>query len=442
MHKHFLVSTSIILVIILYTACKQTKSEEKIDSRAMTSSALASNFARPLTDVNFTATPARLERGKYLTNGVLRCFHCHAPADSSKPGYPYFPDRLGGGKLLYKTDSTHLYAPNISSDKETGAGNWTDDMLVRAIRNGIGYNGRALTAMPFWTFAELADEDLASVVVYLRSLPPVKLSLPGRLLMAEREKRLQDEERPMEIISVVQPDTSTIVSKGRYLVTIGGCEGCHTAWYIRNPGFFGGGNQIANDDTDSAIVSSNISPDITGVGGWDDETFIRVMRTGKAGTLHGSMPWVAFRNISDADLGAILAALKTLPPVQHQIVNRLKPTLCEVCGVKHGYGDQNKIAPIIPAKVNTSLYPSYTGKYTNKYKDTITVFLKEKKLWINEGFEESKDIELIPIAENKFHGSGLASPITFKKDASGRVVGYVDQDMTPLVYAKIDVKHK
>jgi hypothetical protein len=104
-------------------------------------------------------------------------------------------------------------------------------------------------------------------------------------------------------------------------------------------------------------VSLNISPDITGVGGWDDETFIRIMRT---------------------------------------------------------------------------------GNYTNRYKDTITVFLKDKKLWINEGFEASKDIELIPIAENQFHGSGLASPIMFEKDASGRVLGYVDQDMVPLTYAKID----
>jgi hypothetical protein len=87
------------------------------------------------------------------------------------------------------------------------------DFLVRAIRNGIGHDGRALAGMPWFTFAELADEDLASVIVYLHSLPPVKLSLPGRLLTAEREKRLQDEERLMETISVVQPDTSSIVSK-------------------------------------------------------------------------------------------------------------------------------------------------------------------------------------------------------------------------------------
>jgi hypothetical protein len=88
--------------------------------------------------------------------------------------------------------------------------------------------------------------------------------------------------------------------------------------------------------------------------------------------------------------------------------------------------------------VNTGLYPSYAGKYTNKYRDTITVFLKDKKIWINEGFEESKDIELIPIAENQFHGSGLPSSIKFIKDANGKVISYVDHDLNPLTYTKIN----
>jgi len=435
MTNRFSVIALIISATVLYISCNQTKSE---DIHKHSSSALVSKYARPLTDTTFNATQARLERGKYLANGVLRCFHCHSPADSSKPGHPYYPDKLGGGKLLFKTDSTHLYAPNISPDKETGAGTWTDDMLVRAIRNGIGHDGRALYYMPWFTFAEMADEDLASLVVYLRSIPPVNNKLPGRLLMPAREKQLLEEERPMEIVSVAQPDTSTLLARGRYLVTIGECEGCHTAWYMRNPGFFGGGNPIVYEHTDSVIVSSNISSDVTGVGGWDDETFIRVMRTGKAGTLHNEMPWVAFRNISDADLSAMLAALKSLPPVKHQIVNSLKASPCEVCGEKHGYGNQNKITPLIPVKVNTSPYPSYVGTYTNKYKETVKISFKDKKLWASIGAHEpGKEIELIPISANSFHGSGLPSPFSFVKDSSGKVAGFINQDLVPLLHAKV-----
>ena len=64
-----------------------------------------------------------------------------------------------------------IVAPNLTPDPETGAGNWTDDQLARAIREGIGHDGRALfPMMPYTHFREMSDEDLASVIVYLRSL--------------------------------------------------------------------------------------------------------------------------------------------------------------------------------------------------------------------------------------------------------------------------------
>ncbi|CAN5476990.1 hypothetical protein BH10BAC2_BH10BAC2_22630 [soil metagenome] len=430
MRKQILVTGMILSVIILFVTCQQAKHNDII------SPVLISKYARPLTNVTFASSPSRLQRGAYLVNGVLRCFHCHAEADTTKPGHPPFADKLGSGRLLYKSDSTHLYAPNISPDKETGAGNWTDDMLVRALRDGIGNDGRALTYMPWWVFRELSDEDLAAVIVYLRSIPPVKNKLPVRLLRPESEQELQNEERSMADAAIPEPDTSTLLSKGRYLVTIGECEGCHTAWYKRNPGVFGGGNVIANDETDSVRVSGNISSDITGIGGWDDETFIRVIRTGKAGTMHYSMPWIAFKNISDTDLKAMLAALKSLPPVKHQIVNGIRPTLCEVCGEKHGYGDHNKIIPIIAASVNTSIDPSYAGIYAGKNKDTAIVTFKNKKLWVRLGSEDPNEIELIPVAENEFNGSGLLFPVSFIKNASGKVTGLVGHDLVPVTLMK------
>lgn len=182
MRKQIIVTAMILSVIILIIQCQQPIKNNIV------SPVLISKYARPLTNVTFTSSPDRLQRGQYLVNGVLRCFHCHAAEDTNQPGHPPITDMLGGGRLLFGTDSIHLYAPNISPDKETGAGNWTDDIFVRALRDGIGHDGRALAAMPWWTFRSLSDEDMAAVIVYLRSITPVKNKLPVRLLNPEWEK--------------------------------------------------------------------------------------------------------------------------------------------------------------------------------------------------------------------------------------------------------------
>jgi hypothetical protein len=76
----------------------------------------------------------------------------------------------GGGR-----GERRIVAPNITPDRETGAGNWTDDMLARAIREGIGHDDRALfPGMWYESFAMLSYEDLAAVIVYLRSIPAAR----------------------------------------------------------------------------------------------------------------------------------------------------------------------------------------------------------------------------------------------------------------------------
>ena len=120
-----------------------------------------------------------------------------------------------------------MIAPNISPDPETGADKWSDDMFVRSIREGVGHDGRAVTYMPYWTFASLSDEDLASAIEYLRSVPPIKNKLPQRYMSEEFEKSMQDEPR-MRIDAVPEPDNSSNLAIGKYLITIGECEGCHT----------------------------------------------------------------------------------------------------------------------------------------------------------------------------------------------------------------------
>jgi hypothetical protein len=87
-----------------------------------------------------TDSAGRIVRGGYLANGIARCFWCHSPLDSSYPAVP-IPATLGSGNVLFN-------APNITPDPETGLGRWTDWEIVRAIREGIGREGRELQAHP------------------------------------------------------------------------------------------------------------------------------------------------------------------------------------------------------------------------------------------------------------------------------------------------------
>src|SRR2546423_553496 len=134
---------------------------------------------RALTDRKFEATPTRLTRGKYLVDGVNGCFGGHTDADWSKPGAPPVAGREGSGHVWSDQNLPWLIAPNITADQETGIGTWSDDALARAIREGIGHDGRALfPIMPYPEYRKMSDEDLASVIAYLRTAPPVHNQLP------------------------------------------------------------------------------------------------------------------------------------------------------------------------------------------------------------------------------------------------------------------------
>ena len=93
---------------------------------------------RPLTDIKYERTAERLKRGEYLATGILECFMCHSERDWKLPGAPPIEGTLGSGKILEEDSTMRLAPPNITPDKETGAGTWTDDMLARAIREGVG----------------------------------------------------------------------------------------------------------------------------------------------------------------------------------------------------------------------------------------------------------------------------------------------------------------
>ena len=91
------------------------------------------------------------------------------------------------------------------------------------------------------------------------------------------------------------------------------------------------------------VTSANITPDASGIGYFDEALFLQAMRTGfvKARKLNSIMPFGEFANLTDDDLRAIFAYLRTVPPVKHRVDNSLPPTYCKLCRQRHGAGDQN-----------------------------------------------------------------------------------------------------
>ena len=383
--------------------------------------------ARPLTDRTFEATPGRVERGHYLTEHLLQCFVCHSERDWNAPGAPPIASRKGAGTVMSERAGRRIVAPNITPDVATGAGGWTDDMLARAIREGIGHDGRALYwGMWYRSFAGLADEDLAAVVVYLRTLPPVRNALPPTVLPADEQAANARNPKPITA-PVTGPATDDTKALGRYLLGVADCAGCHTAWEApRNPGLFGGGNEVGRGSRKA--FSANLTRHESGVA-YPREAFISVMHTGKGGSLHPIMPWTAFSGLTDDDLGAMYDALGDAYPVAHYVGNTGEPRHCDVCGQEHPFGEHNHLVLPTSVPVGEAMLQRLPGTYRSAELDwTIEVRREAGKLYAREN-GAAAEIELIALSETRYFGSGLLAPIEFRLPAAGTATSLVSLEL-------------
>jgi hypothetical protein len=401
--------------------------------------------ARALRDVTFERTPERLARGKQLTEGLLQCFVCHSDRDWKSYGAPPVKRILGAGHVFWEeTDGTRLVAPNLTPDVETGAGSWTDDMLARAIREGIGHDGRVLhPQMWYASFRNLSDEDLASVVVALRALPPVKRRLPHTRLSPKRYADLEAREEFGPLTKPVpEPDRSDPVAYGKYLVRAADCQGCHTAFEAPlNPGLFGGGNLVSRESGSGlpklTVISRNITADPSGIPYYDDALFIEAMRTGKvrAREISPIMPFIVFGRLPDAELSAMFAYLKTVPPVAHVVDRAEAEAPCAMCGQTHGGGRYNKPkdAGAIPIDEATARALAGTYRFEDGY--VMKVRFENGKLLAGDG---KNDGEYFTKDGRLFVAKRDISVLEPVRDASGRVTGLVDRGYLDLKGTRVE----
>ena len=287
----------------------------------------------------------RKERGRYLVEGPAHCFMCHSELDWSREGFPPRSGGEGGGVSPFPEEALPwLVAPNISPDPETGAGKWTDDQFRRALRQGIGHDGRTLfPMMPYGLFHSMSDEDVESVIAYVRSVPPVRKAQPKTRLPDPVKQALRPLPPPGP---VAEPDRSSPVKYGEYLTKIANCTGCHTPIDPQGaplPGLeWAGGLNLVGPWGN--VHSVNLTSDPSGIPYYTEELFLKAIRHGNPGgkPLNPIMPWGYFRKMTDEDLKAIFAYLQTLKPVSHRIDNTSPKTPCKRCGGTHGLGEMNR----------------------------------------------------------------------------------------------------
>ena len=120
----------------------------------------------------------QIARGKYLVT-IGGCNDCHTPG--ALLGKPDFSRTLSGSEVGFAIPGLGVFAgPNLTPDKETGLGNWTDDQIISAITGGVTPKGRRLAPiMPYAALSHLTSDDAHAIVDYLRSLPPIKNPVPG-----------------------------------------------------------------------------------------------------------------------------------------------------------------------------------------------------------------------------------------------------------------------
>lgn len=299
---------------------------------------LAYPDVEPASTERVEANEARLARGKYLAHHVTVCIDCHSTRDWSRYSGPIVAGTFGKGGEKFDEASGGIpgiiHAGNITP---AGIGAWSDGELMRCITNGVTKDGRAIfPLMPYMAYNKLTKEDLHSLVVYIRTLAPLRNSIPEPKLNFPMNLIVRTIP-PKSYTPPDEPNKESPIEYGKYLATIAACGDCHTPAEKGKPiaGMeFAGGFEFQFPG--GTVRSANISSDIkTGIGAWTKEQFIRrfksfapdsaiLARVDIQKDFNTPMPWTMYAGMTEKDLGAIFDYLRTQKNVSH-VVEKFTP---------------------------------------------------------------------------------------------------------------------
>jgi len=276
-------------------------------------------------ELKVEVTPERIARGKPFVS--MLCAGCHLnPTTRQLTGKVMIDAPPEFGKIVSK---------NITQHPVKGIGGWTDGELAYLIRTGISRDGQYIP--PYMAkLPHLADEDLKSIIAFLRSDDPMvqaaDVDPPGKTEPSFLSKFLCHvvfKPLPYPAETIVVPAASDKIALGKYLVFGLECWTCHSGDFkkmnMAEPEksylYLGGGNQMRNLDGQT-VVTANLTPDEeTGIGKWSEADFVRAIKRGfrPDGALV-RYPMDLFTELSDDEAGAIYAYLRTVPKIHHAIV--------------------------------------------------------------------------------------------------------------------------
>lgn len=284
----------------------------------------------PAPDIKIEITAERMQRGEYLANTLMSCVDCHSMRDMTRFSGPVVGEKYAGGGPEFTEElgaPGNFYAPNLTPFH---LGEWTDGEIYRALTSGVSKDGRALfPVMPYLLYAKASEEDIYSVIAYLRTLSPVENTVPEpepkfpfSLILNTIPKNPGHQEIP---------DKNDIVKYGEYVTSLAACIDCHTPMvkgkFDMERAFAGGMEFILPGGT---VRSANITPDKeTGIGSWTEETFVNRFRAYNDSVFtppvvgagfNTIMPWTQYSKIDDYDLKAIYAYLQSLPAKKNKVV--------------------------------------------------------------------------------------------------------------------------
>jgi len=275
-------------------------------------------FDAPYPEISATTDSAVIARGKEIIIGPAHCATCHSIKNpDSLLDLGKEPIMSGGFEFKFELGS--FYSRNITPDKETGIGRYTDPEIARVLRYGVKPNGAAM--LDFMPFHNVSDEDLTAIISYLRHQQPIKNNVPeheytvmGKVIKAFLIKPVGPSE---EIPKKVTRDSTA--AYGKYLaLNVANCNGCHTqrdmtGGFIGEP--FAGGSPF-EEPGKQTLTPPNLTPDSSSrIFNWTQQDFINRVRMGKL-IEHSHMPWNSYKRMTDSDLKAIYNYLRTLKPAK------------------------------------------------------------------------------------------------------------------------------
>lgn len=279
-----------------------------------------------------------IAHGKYLVNGPAHCVSCHVA------GFPEMVASdageniaLEGGLKFPMGPLGSIYSQNLTSDKTTGLGRYSDEQIFRMMRHGIRPDNESSIPllMPFW---EMADDDMVAIVSYLRTLAPVSHKIPDNewTFIGKAARSLASTFKPIENpgAPAKAPAMLPTIERGEYLARyVANCVGCHTerdlmTYEAIGPEFAGGMefepwnelHRYLKVDSGTWIRTPNITPDPNSALSKfkTPEEFIKRFREGRK-IIFSPMDWGPFSRMSDEDITALWMFLNSLKPVKKDV---------------------------------------------------------------------------------------------------------------------------